>query len=461
MLWYNNTMLKFGKNNEVINEESIRAILAGIRHGKNDERSMEELEGLARADGVEVLGIIVQSPEKINTATLIGSGKVAELAQLCENMGADTVIFNEELTGMQLRNLESEIGVRIIDRTILILDIFAKRAVSAEGKLEVELAQLAYRMPRLTGFGRSLSRLGGGIGTRGPGEKQLETDRRHIRKRMDDIKKELAAARKNRETQRSRRKKSGLPVVALTGYTNAGKSALMNRLIAESDRFSRSGTAARETEVSKINELFDESDSDDLTGRNVASYDMLFATLDTAQRKITPDGRHEYILVDTVGFVSDLPHTLVDAFRATLEEVVYADLILEVVDASYDECAFHIETTGEVLKEIGAAGIDHVLVYNKIDIAGAELLPQVPGESVFVSAKTGENIDELNRLITDRLFSDNVKCRLMIPFTRGDAVSFVQERGEVIKVEYTSKGTVIEAELSEADYGRVRQFDIG
>ena len=257
MLWYNNTMLKFGKNNEVINEESVRAILAGIRHGKNDERSMEELEGLARADGVEVLGIIVQSPEKINTATLIGSGKVAELAQLCENMGADTVIFNEELTGMQLRNLESEIGVRIIDRTILILDIFAKRAVSAEGKLEVELAQLAYRMPRLTGFGRSLSRLGGGIGTRGPGEKQLETDRRHIRKRMDDIKKELAAARKNRETQRSRRKKSGLPVVALTGYTNAGKSALMNRLIAESDRFSRSGTAARETEVSKINELFD------------------------------------------------------------------------------------------------------------------------------------------------------------------------------------------------------------
>ena len=198
-------MLKFGNDNEIIREEECRAILVGLRRGRDDERSMEELEGLAEADGITVLGTVLQSPEKINTATLIGKGKVGELAVLCDNMEADTIIFNQELSGMQMRNLEQATGVRIIDRTILILDIFAKRAVSAEGKLQVELAQLSYRLPRLVGFGKSLSRLGGGIGTRGPGEKQLETDRRHIRKRMDDIRREIAAVKKNRVTQRKRR----------------------------------------------------------------------------------------------------------------------------------------------------------------------------------------------------------------------------------------------------------------
>lgn len=447
-------MLKFGSDNEIITEEKCRAILVGVRHGKNDERSMEELEGLAGADGVEVLGVVLQQLPKINTATLIGSGKVSELAEMCENMEADTVIFNEELTGMQMRNLEEQIGVRIIDRTILILDIFAKRAVSAEGKLQVELAQLAYRMPRLTGFGRALSRLGGGIGTRGPGEKQLETDRRHIRKRMDDIKKEIETVRKNRSTQRSRREKSGLPVVALAGYTNAGKSALMNRLIAESDMMQSAGAA------------FDDAghgrtvieDQKELTGRNVASEDMLFKTLDTAQRKVTSDGKHEYILIDTVGFVSDLPHTLVDAFKATLEEVVGADLILEVVDASFEDSAFHIETTGQVLSEIGAGGRPLVMVYNKIDIAQYDLMPSVPGECVFVSAKRGDNIDELCAMITEKLFSDNVNCKLMIPFRRGDIVSFVREKGIVSDVEYNEKGTLITAELTKEDLSRVKEY---
>lgn len=443
-------MLKFGTENEIITEEKCRAILVGVRHGRNDERSMEELEGLAEADGVEVLGVVLQSLVKINTATLIGSGKVAELAELCEKMEADTVIFNEELTGMQMRNLEEQIGVRIIDRTILILDIFAQRAVSAEGKLQVELAQLAYRMPRLTGFGRALSRLGGGIGTRGPGEKQLETDRRHIRKRMDDIKKEIETAKKNRGIQRSRRERSELPVVALTGYTNAGKSALMNRLIMES------GALKNGTEAGSL--LSDEMQS--AKAGNAASKDMLFATLDTTQRKVTPDGKHEYILIDTVGFVSDLPHTLVDAFKATLEEVARADLILEVVDASCGDAAFHIETTGQVLKEIGAAGQPLVMVYNKIDIADGELMPAMPGETIFISAKHGDNIDELNRLITDKLFSDNVSCRLQIPFSRGDVVSFVQERSIVSKVEYNEKGTLITAELSAADHSRLKEFVI-
>lgn len=424
-------MLRFGDDNEIINEEICRAILVGVRQGrdheKSAEQSMEELEGLAEADDVFVVGSILQSLSKINTATLIGKGKVEELAELCSSMDVDTVIFNEELTGMQMRNLEEALGVRIIDRTILILDIFARRATSAEGKLQVELAQLAYRMPRLTGFGRALSRLGGGIGTRGPGEKQLETDRRHIQKRMDDIKKEIYAVKKTRATQKSKREKSEIPVVALAGYTNAGKSALMNRL----------------------------SGGEKL----VASEDMLFATLDTAHRKITIDGKHDYILIDTVGFVSNLPHTLVEAFKATLEEVTSADLILQVVDASYEDSAFHIETTEKVLSEIGAGGKEMVIVYNKIDIAEGELLPQTPGESIFISAKTGENIDELNQLIKEKLFAGNVICTLMIPYSRGDISSFVQERGIVKNIEYTEEGTKIIAELTAADYNRVKEYD--
>ncbi|MFR4798151.1 MAG: GTPase HflX, partial [Lentihominibacter sp.] len=228
-------MLRFNDSNEIITEE-YKAILVGIQIEEDVSYSMDELEGLAEADSIEVSGRIIQSLEKPNTATLIGKGKVEELAQMCSNMEIDMVIFNEELSGVQMRNLEDSIGVRVIDRTILILDIFADRAISKEGKLQIELAQLQYRMPRLTGFGKSLSRLGGGIGTRGPGEKKLETDRRHISKRIDDIKAELKKAAKNRQTQRSGREKSHIPVVALVGYTNSGKSAVMNKLLAMTDK---------------------------------------------------------------------------------------------------------------------------------------------------------------------------------------------------------------------------------
>ena len=224
-------MLRFNENNEVIREDEYRAVLVGLQRDEEISYSMEELKGLAEAAGVEVLGQMIQNLERPNTATLIGKGKVEELAEMVKNMEADTVIFNDELTGMQLRNLEDAVGVRVIDRTILILDIFADRASSREGKLQVELAQLQYRMPRLTGFGKSLSRLGGGIGTRGPGEKKLETDRRHIEKRMYDIKAELDRIKNTRGVQRAKREKSEIPVVALVGYTNSGKSALMNRLM--------------------------------------------------------------------------------------------------------------------------------------------------------------------------------------------------------------------------------------
>ena len=286
-------MLRFTEDNRVIDQESYRAILVGLQFSGDIERSMEELRGLAEADNVEVIGEAVQALDKSNTATLIGSGKVVEIAEMAENMEADMVIFNDELSGMQLRNLEDALKVKVIDRTILILDIFASRADSAEGKLQVELAQLQYRMPRLIGFGKSLSRLGGGIGTRGPGEKKLETDRRHVEGRMDDIKGELAHLQVTRKVQRSKREKSDIPVVALVGYTNSGKSALMNKLL----------------------ELTDKSE------KAVREKDMLFATLDTQQRNVKLDSNHEFILIDTVGFVSRLPHGLVEAFKATLEEI--------------------------------------------------------------------------------------------------------------------------------------------
>ncbi|MBQ6295808.1 MAG: GTPase HflX, partial [Firmicutes bacterium] len=286
-------MIRIKDDGTVVDREEYRAILAGVSLGGEDvDRSMDELKGLAEADGIEVLGMMTQNVEQINAATFIGSGKLKELAEFVWNMEADLVVFNDELSGMQLRNIEEAVGCRIIDRTILILDIFADRATSMEGKLQVELAQLQYRMPRLLGFGKSLSRLGGGIGTRGPGETKLETDRRHIQRRMDEIKRSIAEVKANRSVQRSRREKSGLPIAALVGYTNAGKSSIMNRLLALSEK----------------------------EEKQVYEKDMLFATLDTAQRLITLDDRCSFLLIDTVGFVSKLPHALVDAFKATLEE---------------------------------------------------------------------------------------------------------------------------------------------
>jgi GTP-binding protein HflX len=347
-------------------------------------------------------------------------------------MGADMVIFNDELSGMQLRNLEERLDVRVIDRTILILDIFAARAVSREGKLQVELAQLQYRLPRLTGFGKSLSRLGGGIGTRGPGEKKLETDRRHISKRMDEIKKELAEVKSNRSTQRSKRQKSGIPVVALVGYTNSGKSALMNRLLQLAEKEEKS----------------------------VFEKDMLFATLDTAQRNVKFDTNQEFVLIDTVGFVSKLPHSLVRAFKATLEEVTYADLLLHVVDASYPDHDFHINVTNAVLKEIGAGEKDKLMIYNKIDIAEEISLPHNGEEIVYVSATRGDHIDQLVERIKEKLFSDRILVSMLVPYDRGDISAYLCDNTRVIRMEYTENGTEFEAEISSKDYGRLKQFVI-
>lgn len=424
-------MLRFNENNEIVKEE-YRAIIVGIRLDDDISYSMDELEGLAEADGIEVLGRVIQALEKPNTATLIGKGKVQELAEMCSAMEADTIVFNEELSGVQMRNLEEATGARIIDRTVLILDIFADRATSVEGKLQVELAQLQYRLPRLTGFGKALSRLGGGIGTRGPGEKKLETDRRHIARRIDDIKAELRKAGLNRQIQRAGRDKSRLPVAALVGYTNSGKSAIMNSLLSLTER-------------------------DD---KLVKSEDMLFATLDTKHRKIAVEQGCEFILIDTVGFVSKLPHGLVEAFKSTLEEVKDADLLIHTVDSSYENRDFQIEVTNKVIDELGAGGKRKIMAYNKMDLVDERPLDVSGHEAVYISARTGENMDHLLSDIKETLFGDRKRARLRIPYDKGAVTSYLCENGEITAIEYQPEGTMLEGSFDPGDYQKYRKFEI-
>ena len=424
-------MAHFDENNNVIQEETARAILIGVSLGADISYSMEELKGLAEAAGAEVLAMMTQNVEKINAGTYVGTGKLQELAECCTNMEADLVIFNDELSGMQLRNIENACGVKVIDRTILILDIFASRATSAEGKLQVELAQLSYRLPRLIGFGRSLSRLGGGIGTRGPGETKLESDRRHIQHRMDFIKSEIKAIKSTRATQRAKREKSEIPVVALVGYTNSGKSSIMNALL----------------------------DKEDREDKKVFEKDMLFATLDTSQRLITPDDRHSYILIDTVGFVSKLPHSLVSAFKSTLEEAVNADLLVQVVDASYEAKDFYIDVTNSVLKELGAEDKPMIMAFNKCDLLSEPLNTVGYGQDcVVVSARTGEGLDELSQLIQSKIYAETKVVSLLIPYTDGSVLSSIIDKNKPLETEYSENGTIIKVELSFADISRYGKY---
>ena len=432
-------MLRFTEDNEILRENNYRGIVCGVQWRGDIQRSMDELEGLCEADGIQVVGRMEQSLERPNSATLIGKGKVEELSTLCESMEVDTVVFNEELSGIQIRNLEEALGVRVIDRTILILDIFADRATSKEGKLQVELAQLKYRLPRLTGFGRSLSRLGGGIGTRGPGEKKLETDRRHIARRIDDIKEELAKAGKSRQTQKTGRAKSGLPVVALVGYTNSGKSAIMNRLL---DMFE------------------DESAAGLAENKKVGSQDMLFATLDTAHRKLSLGKGMDFILIDTVGFVSGLPHDLVDAFKSTLEEVKDADVLIHVVDNSREDKDFQIEVTDNVIRQLGAAGAHTIMAYNKIDIARSEPVYTEGNDAVFLSARTGEGMDRLANAVKKALFADMIKAELLIPYDKGNIVSYLCENGQIDGMDYKQEGTLLKGSFKEADFNRYKQYSV-
>lgn len=394
--------------------------------------SMAELKELAKAAGAEVVGSLTQNKQTRDAAYYIGKGKVEEIKAYCESLGATMVIFNDELSGAHIRNIEELVGVKIIDRTTLILDIFAQRALSKEGKLQVELAQLKYRLPRLYGMGGEMSRTGAGIGTRGPGEQKLEVDKRHILNKAADIRRELKEVKKNRETQRVQRLKSNIPIVALVGYTNAGKSTLLNELI-------------------KTHKDYEQE-------KEVFAKDMLFATLDVTLRKALLPSKKEFLVVDTVGFVSKLPHDLVEAFKATLEEVQYADLILHVIDATNDSFELQKKTTESVLKELGADGKKTILVYNKIDRLELDIYPRNQEDTIYISAKQGINMDKLLNVIEEALMENTYPVCLLLPYERGDIFSKVKDKYNVENFEYVENGITVNVNLDEEDYNVYKDY---
>lgn len=424
--------------NQVINENQIeqKVVLVGLNFNERNsiaiEDSMEELKELTHAAGAEVVQMIVQSRQAPDAKYYIGKGKVEEIKVACELENANLVIFNDELSGSQIRNLEEALNTRVIDRTALILDIFAQRAKSKVAKLQVELAQLRYRLPRLRGLGESLSRTGAGIGTRGPGEQKLEMDKRHIKEQISDLTNQLKETRKNREVQRSKRKQSEIPIVALVGYTNAGKSTVMNHILG----------------MDKSKDI----------EKQVFEKDMLFATLDTHHRNIKLDDRKEFILIDTVGFVSKLPHALVQAFKATLEEVVEADLLLHVVDSSNENYQMQIDVTESVLKELGVTDKKTLILFNKIDLVdNTELLPRQDGY-LHVSALKEIGLENLLENIKKIVFDDFTKVRMSIPFNKGEVYSFICNHYNVTETNYDENGTSILVELDNIAFNKYKMY---
>lgn len=393
-------------------EKSERAVLCSVDTGRFDaEVSIDELEELCRTAGAEVVAKVIQVRPAPDAALFLGVGKLDEIKEFYKYEDIDLLIFDDELTPSQQRNIENYTGFRVIDRTTLILDIFAQRARSREGKLQVELAQLKYMLPRLVGKGTSLSRLGGGIGTRGPGESKLESDRRHIRRRIEAISEELKAVEKRRNQMRRRREKDGVETVVIVGYTNAGKSTLMNRL----------------------------------TDAGVLAENKLFATLDLTSRALSlPSGR-EVMLIDTVGLIRRLPHNLVEAFKSTLEEAACADVILNVCDASSPDCAEHLRVTNELLSELGAADIPVVSVMNKSDLLYDADSVMTLGDSVFISALHGNGIDALLAAIDRALPPDRRRCVFLFPYDDMSPSSLVREDSTVFGEEYTENGLKIDA----------------
>lgn len=382
-----------------------KAILVSADIGEYDpDVSMDELSELAQTAGAEEIARVIQKRDAYDAATVIGEGKLDEVKELCQSLSAALLIFDCELTASQIRNIEDETDVRVIDRTMLILDIFAGRAVSKEGKLQVELAQLKYRLPRLMGIGTSLSRLGGGIGTRGPGETQLETDRRHIRRRIEKLSAELAELTERRGYSRERRKKDSVQVGAIVGYTNAGKSTLLNLL----------------------------------TGAGVLAEDKLFATLDPTARAIElPDGR-SLLLVDTVGLIRRLPHNLVEAFKSTLEEAACADIIIHVCDVSDSDFAEKADVTLKTLAELGAAEIPVVTALNKCDKIDENF--HTDDKTVKISALKNKGIDDLLSAIARNLPQTSKRMKLLLPYDKGGLLADIRVNGKVFSEEYTEKG---------------------
>ena len=402
------------------------AILVGVdRHG--DERSLDELAALAATAGAEVVGRVVQSRRDPDPTTFVGRGKLAEIHETVHVTGAGLVVFDDELTPAQLRNVEERLGIKVVDRTALILDIFALHARSREGKAQVELAQLNYLLPRLRGWGEAMSRLGGGIGTRGPGETKLEVDRQHIRRRIAKLRRDIGDLSRARGVKRAVRERSGVPQVALAGYTNAGKSTLMNVL----------------------------------TRADVVVADQLFATLDPTVRRLRLPGGRAATLSDTVGFVAKLPHDLVEAFRSTLEEVARASLILHVADAAAPEVEAQIDAVRSVLGEIGAGGLPEVLALNKSDLLSeverARLARRHPG-AVAVSARTGEGLERLVQAVEQSLPAPSVDVRLLVPYGRHEVVARLHREADVVASRQTEDGTELRARVGEHQLRWVGEF---
>lgn len=431
ILFFSYGIIKIG---DYMKQEKEKAILVGanIDFQERFPKLMDELENLAIACDIEVVGREIQNLIEVNNSLYIGKGKAEEVARKVEALDVDMVIFNNELSGKQIRNLSKIINCEILDRTALILEIFSRRARTKEAKLQVEVARLEYMMPRLVGMHSALGRQGGGAGffNKGSGEKKIELDRRRIEEKLTDLRRELEELSKDREVQRKKREESDIPLVSLVGYTNAGKSTLMNYMV---DRFVK-----------------DEE-------KRVFEEDMLFATLETSVRKIELDDNRKFLLSDTVGFISELPHDLVKAFRSTLEEIKNADLLLEIIDYSDKDFVEHMEVTKETLEKIGAGDIPIIYVYNKSEYM-LEKLPLIDGDEIYLSIKEKRGMDELIDMIIERIFSDYKKCKMLIPFEHGSIVSYLNEHANVISTDYDGKGTILTVECNEAQYNKYKEY---
>lgn len=410
-------MEEFGKLEE-------RVVLVGVQTGDNDnvEESLDELEELASTAGAVTVGKIIQNREAVHPGTYIGKGKIEEVRAMVYAMDATGIICDDELSPAQLNNLERELDCKVMDRTLLILDIFAARAITSEGKIQVELAQLRYRAARLVGLRESLSRLGGGIGTRGPGEKKLETDRRLIRTRISALKQELTQVEKHRELIRSSRARGNMKTAAIVGYTNAGKSTLLNKL----------------------------------TGSDVLSEDKLFATLDPTTRLLNLKDGQQILLTDTVGFIHKLPHHLVEAFKSTLEEAKYADYIIHVVDSSNPQAEMQMHVVYETLRELGVMGKKIITLFNKQDAPGAFVLRDFKSDyTLKISAKIGQGLDDLNNLLEKLLAEEQIYVERLFPYQEAGKIQLIREYGQLISEEYTEAGIAVKARVPKEIYAKV------
>lgn len=407
-------------------ERPQRAILISIDTGDYDaEASLEELKELMRSAGGETIATVSQKRDKPDSATCLGSGRLLEVKEFAQANDIDLLVFDCELTPTQIRNLEAETDIRTIDRTMLILDIFALHAKTNEGKRQVELAQLKYLMPRLTGKGREMSRLGGGIGTRGPGESKLETDRRHIRRRIETLKEELSHITDRRNQLRSRRSKDGIITVAIVGYTNAGKSTLMNTL----------------------------------TQAGVLSEDKLFATLDPTSRSLKLPNGVSVMMIDTVGLVRRLPHHLVEAFKSTLEEAALADIIVNVCDATSEEYQLHLDVTTSLLHDLGCENSPIITAFNKCDLLSPDDIPH-NSESVLISAKTGNGIDKLLEAIEENLPVQIKRFNMLLPFQKANLIAPLRYMGALISEEYTADGILVTANIEKPKWHIYEPYEI-